>query len=203
MKHVFHALSLATAFGFLAAGTMAAEPVATNPYGQPSPYAPPSLPKAPSQLKLEKTLAAHPEILLTLVEVAAQLDEPSIAQKANIEQAGYSQATRQRAAKSNRANLAILAMGTVAVPGLIELLDDDRAAVRTIAVIHLAWAARHPDFPADTVLPALTRVARNDKNTQIRQEAQSALSHAVQLVSHPGFRETINKDFDAQLNKLD
>ncbi|WP_166831372.1 HEAT repeat domain-containing protein [Thalassoroseus pseudoceratinae] len=192
MIRMLVALCLWIGFGFSPVITNAAEPYAPTPQSV-----------VQSKAKLAKTLEAHPEILLTLVEMAAQLDEPSVAQKANVEQVGYSNATDYRAARPERANHAILAMGTAAVPGLVELLDDKRLAVRRIAVTQLAYAARHPEFPAETVLPALTRVAREEQNQELRLEAQIALTIAVQLMSHPGLRETISKEFNDQLNDLE
>ncbi len=199
MNRLLVVLCLWAGLGLSSVIANAAEPYA---YGQPSPYAPTPQPTTRPSAKLAKTLEAHPEILLTLVEMAAQLDEPSVAQKTNIEQTGYSEVTQFRAAKSERANKALIAMGTSAVPGLVKLLDDKRLAVRRVAVGNLAYAARHPDFPAETVLPALTRMARDEANQQLRQEAQFALTIAIQLLAHPGFRETISKDFDTQLNDL-
>ncbi len=127
---------------------------------------------------LSKVIEQHPEILNHIVEMAVNEKNEQEAMRA------------------------LLSLGTKAIPAHLKMLEHEDPKYRMAATANLAFAALDDsvEYPVETVLPAISRVAQEDTDPKVKEAAQEHLAVLISFLANDDYRRQFKQQAMAPLS---
>ncbi len=99
---------------------------------------------------------------------------------------------------------AIVSLGTKAIPAHLKMLEHEDSKYRTAAAQNLAFAALDDsvEYPVETVVTALSRVAQEDADPQVKEAAQHGLAMLISLLSNDNYRRNLQNTVNMQFTQV-
>ena len=126
-------------------------------------------PRDAEKAAVGKVINEHPEILTQIVKMAIDGENEDEAMRA------------------------IMSLGARAIPAHLKMLEHEEAKYRAAATANLAYAALDDsvEYPVETVVSALNRVAQEDADPEVKEAAQHGLAMLISLLTNDNYRRNL------------
>lgn len=97
---------------------------------------------------------------------------------------------------------AFVGLGGKAIPAHLKMLEHKEPQIRFIALMNITYAALddETEFPVETVLTALKRVAKEDTDPEVKKAAQAQLVGIVSLLSDENYRRELKQELASEIS---